>query len=90
MELVISFLGELLLDGCFELISSKRISKPIRWGVFIFVCAFYLFLIGMFVVFMSKISNLWINLFLLVVAGIIIVQLARLFIRLIEWKKEKN
>ena len=77
-----NFILEFLIDMCFEMIQSNRLSSPIRWVIFLLVAELYLILIVALLYLMMKISNLWISVFVFVIVILIMIQLVRLFLKL--------
>lgn len=86
MEIVFEFLYMLLLDGCFEIISSKEINIVIRKIVLSIVTAFYALLIISFTILTVKVENVAVKILLVLVTISMLALLIKLWIKVIRTK----
>ena len=86
MEIVFEFLYMLLLDGCFEIISSKEINIVIRKIVLSIVTAFYALLITSFTILTVKVENVAVKILLVLVTISMLALLIKLWIKVLRTK----
>lgn len=81
MEIVFEFLYMLLLDGCFEIISSKKVNIIIRKIVLTFVTLFYAILITGFIIFIVKVQGVAVKMLFVIATTLILALLIKLWFK---------
>ena len=54
MDFLVELIGEIFLEGILEVIRNKKISKWIRYSLFIFINALYIVILGIFLIISIK------------------------------------
>lgn len=49
MDFIFEIVGEILIEGAFEIISNKKIPKWIRYPILMFITLFYSLIVGTFI-----------------------------------------
>lgn len=82
MELLFEFLGEIFFEGIIEIIKNKKISKWIRYPLFLLISVFYLMLVALIVVlsFRNFTTNHILGIFLILIS-LFLVILYFIFVR---------
>lgn len=87
MEIVFEFLFMLLLDGCFEMISSKKINVVIRKIVLSIVTLFYAALIAAFTIIIIKVQVIAVKILLTLVTISLLALVFKLWIKVFRAKE---
>lgn len=92
MELVIEFIGEIIIEGIIELIQNKKISKWIRYPLLIIISLFYALILGGIGIIMLKAfnENILIGIFLLLVEILLIIGIICIIRKAINKKDIKE
>lgn len=90
MDLIIEFVGEVILEGIVELIQNKKISKWIRYPLLTMLTVFYTFIVGAIGIVMLKAfnENIILGIFLLLVEILLIIGVIYIIKKAIT-KKDK-
>lgn len=89
MDLIIEFIGEVIIEGIIELIQNKKISKWIRYPLLIIILLFYAFIIDAIAIVMIKgfKEDIVLGIFMLLVEVLLIIGIIYI-IRKAIYKKD--
>lgn len=82
MDLIIEFIGEIIIEGIIQLIQNKKISKWVRYPLIILICTFYTLILVIFgkLTIAALEENIWIGILLLCIEMILsigVIQMIR-------------
>lgn len=91
MDFLIELIGDILIEGSFELATSKRISKWIRYPILSILIIFYsVIILGILFIGINSINeNFWLSIFLIVVSLLLFIGTIFAIKRKLNSKEEK-
>lgn len=83
MDLIFEIVGEVLIEGAFEIASNKKVSKWIRYPILILIISFYSFIVGTFVYLGLSFfnENILISIIMFLIAIFLIIMIIIVFIK---------
>jgi hypothetical protein len=86
MDIIFEFLFTLLLDSCFELISSEKINIKIRKIILSIIMLFYVGLSICFIILLVKVDSIAVKIILSLVTVLIFSLLIKLWVKVYKSK----
>lgn len=75
MDFLIELIGEILIEGSFELATNKKVSKWIRYPILsLFIIFYFAIILGILFIGINSINeNFWLSIFLIVISLLLFV-----------------
>ncbi|AYE33797.1 hypothetical protein [Clostridium septicum] len=86
MDIILEELFTLVLDGCFEIITNKKINSIIRKIVFWFITSFYMGIVIIFTMLAIKSNSIVVKIIYMVISMLFLLFFSRLGIKLYKNK----